>query len=205
MNTLEDRLTAALRETGEEITTGQRPAAGPGFPAWRRPACPRSCQPAPLAGPADTAGRRRGRGGRGRRLAGHLRRRSTARTQAPGIRGAGRPAARPPDGPAALRKVPPYYVSLTPGNNTYILGGRRAEVRATATGTVLATIRPPRPFGAFTWVSGASDDRTFILAAQRYWTILPGNRGAKAHGTRRHDPDQVLRGEPQRRPPAPRG
>jgi hypothetical protein len=61
-----------------------------------------------------------------------------------------------------------------------IMGGQRAEVRASMTGTVLATVRPPRPFGLFTWVSAAADDRTFILGAQRYWPIAPGNRGARA-------------------------
>ena len=176
MNTLEDRLTAALRETGEEISR-------------------ESVRPLVLEPPGD---RPRSRNGASRR---HWLVRLTPLAAAAAVAaviaalaistpfhgrihasepGAGPADGSPAGGPGALRKVPPYYVSLTPGNNTYILGGRRAEVRATATGTVLATIRPPRPFGAFTWISGASDDRTFILAAQRYWTILPGNRGAKA-------------------------
>jgi hypothetical protein len=32
----------------------------------------------------------------------------------------------------------------------------------------------------FTWVSAAADDRTFVLAAQRYWPIASGTQGAKA-------------------------
>jgi hypothetical protein len=177
MNTLEDRLTAALRETGEEITRGSVPPLALDTPR-RRPRVPGNASRrrwatrlTPLAAAAAVAAV----------VAASLAISATFHGPVQGRGSAAGPSrGAPPGGPAALRKVPPYYVSLTPGNNTYILGGRLAEVRATATGTVLATIRPPRPFGAFTWVSGASDDRTFILAAQRYWTILPGNRGAKA-------------------------
>jgi hypothetical protein len=84
----------------------------------------------------------------------------------------------PAGGPAALRKVPPYYVDLARPSD--IMGGERAEVRASRTGAVLATVRPPRPFGLFTWVSAAADDHTFILAAQRYWPIAPGSSGGRA-------------------------
>ena len=40
-------------------------------------------------------------------------------------------------------------------------------------------MKPPRPYGSFTFVSGAADDRTFILAAQRWWPITSGT-GAPA-------------------------
>jgi hypothetical protein len=53
-------------------------------------------------------------------------------------------------------------------------------IRATATGAVLATVRPPKPYGTFNFVSGAADDRTFILAAQRWWPIASGSRGLAA-------------------------
>jgi hypothetical protein len=71
---------------------------------------------------------------------------------------------------AALASVPPYYVALTgaaggPGAPWH------AMVRATATGKTLATVKPPRPYGTFSGVSGAADDRTFVLAAQRW---VPG-------------------------------
>ena len=56
--------------------------------------------------------------------------------------------------------VPAYYVTAD--------GGRTAQVRATATGAVLATIRPPtQAAGFFEYVSGAASDRTFVLAAVR--------------------------------------
>ena len=176
MNTLEGKLVAALRETGEEITgESVRPLVldPPRYrPRVRGGASRRRwlARLTPLAAAAAVAAV----------VAASLAISATfhGRVRAPGA--AGRSGGAPAGGPGALRKVPPYYVSLTPGSQAYILGGQRAEVRATTTGAVLATIRPPRLFGAFTWVSAASDDRTFILAAQRYWTILPGNRGARA-------------------------
>jgi hypothetical protein len=177
MNTLEDKLTSALRETGEEITGGSvRPLVlDPPLrdPRVRGNASRRRwlARLTPLAAAAAVAAV----------IAASLAISATfhGRIQA-AEPGAGRAGGAPAGGPGALRKVPPYYVSLTGRSNTHILGGQRAQVRATTTGAVLSTIRPPRPFGAFTWVSGASDDRTFILAAQRYWTILPGNRSARA-------------------------
>jgi hypothetical protein len=177
MNTLEGRLTAALRETGEEITgdsvpplvlgpLGHRPRGRDG--ARRRRWVTRLT---PLAAAAAVAGVVAASLAVSATFHGPIQRRASA---------AGSSRGAPAGGPAALRRVPPYYVGLSPPSRTSILGGRRAEVRASATGAVLATIRPPRPFGAFTWVSGASDDRRFVLAAQRFWTIAPGNRGTKA-------------------------
>jgi hypothetical protein len=81
----------------------------------------------------------------------------------------------PVGGPAALRAVPPYFVDLTGDWQA-----RQALVRSTVTGRTLATVRPPAPYRIFSWVSGAADDRTFVLAAQRYWHIAPGNRGMRA-------------------------
>ncbi len=51
--------------------------------------------------------------------------------------------------------VPAYYV---------VIHGPSVEVQATATGTVLANFQPA---AAFIAVSGAADDRTFVLAALR--------------------------------------
>jgi hypothetical protein len=74
---------------------------------------------------------------------------------------------------AAVPGVPPYYVTLT-GSSVL---PQQAVVHATATGAILATISAPRPYGTFTWVSGAANDRTFVLAAQRYWRIRRGRAG----------------------------
>jgi hypothetical protein len=59
MNTLEDRLTAALRETAEEITGDSVPPLRL-TSAPRRLGLPRGYGPEPLANPADAGGRRRG-------------------------------------------------------------------------------------------------------------------------------------------------
>jgi hypothetical protein len=82
--------------------------------------------------------------------------------------------------PAALRQVPRYFAALTLTGPVQVMGGEAAVVRSTVTGHVLATVTPPQPYRIFTWVSAAADDRTFILAAQRYWPIGSGNAGLPA-------------------------
>lgn len=67
---------------------------------------------------------------------------------------------------APFAQVPRYFVALT-GGNILPNGGRRAAIAATATGTVLGSVAPPRPYRVFTWVAAAANDRTFVLAAQR--------------------------------------
>ena len=45
-------------------------------------------------------------------------------------------------------------------------------------------MQPPRPYGSFTFVSGAADDRTFVLAAQRWWNVTSGTAGrTRSSGT----------------------
>jgi hypothetical protein len=82
--------------------------------------------------------------------------------------------------PAALRQVPPYFAELTLTAPVQVMGGQAVAVRSTLTGHVLATVTPPRPYQIFTWVSAAGDDRTFVLAAQRYWPIASGQAGMPA-------------------------
>jgi hypothetical protein len=79
--------------------------------------------------------------------------------------------------PAALRQVPRFFAQLT---DRVQAQAQVAVVRSTLTGRVLATVTPPRPYRIFTWVSAAADDRTFVLAAQRYWTIGSGQAGMPA-------------------------
>jgi hypothetical protein len=83
-------------------------------------------------------------------------------------------------GPAALRQVPPYFAELTLTAPVEVMGGEAVAVRSTLTGHVLATVTPPPPYQIFTWVSAAGDDRTFVLAAQRYWPIASGQAGLPA-------------------------
>jgi hypothetical protein len=59
--------------------------------------------------------------------------------------------------------APRYYMELAS------TGGSRlshAVVKDTATGATLATVMPPKPFNAFFVVTGAADDRTFVLVAE---------------------------------------
>ena len=85
-------------------------------------------------------------------------------------------SAGPASGTSALRSVPPYYVALAGQPDT----PQHAVIRASATGAVVATVQPPRPYGSFTFVSGAADDRTFVLAAQRWWKVTSGTPGEVA-------------------------
>jgi hypothetical protein len=106
------------------------------------------------------------------------------------------PAAAPrwngsPIGPrSALGKVPPYFVTLPPQALNY---ARTATVRSTVTGRVLATVSPPRPYKVFTWVSGTADNRTFVLAAQRWWHIGHGEAGMPAQNRDNSTPTVFFR------------
>lgn len=70
--------------------------------------------------------------------------------------------------------VPRYYVALTADSGlgrldpaTYLQKANTvATVRETMTSAVLARIRPPVPYLNFVAVSGATDDRTFVLLAE---------------------------------------
>jgi hypothetical protein len=65
--------------------------------------------------------------------------------------------------------VPPYYVALisaAPSVSVPTPAAKAATVRLTSTGAVLARITPPRPYTSFLAISGATDDRTFVLLAQ---------------------------------------
>jgi hypothetical protein len=71
--------------------------------------------------------------------------------------------------------VPAYYVALITAKPQSdlenMLGASSvtysaAELRSTQTGAVLATLTPPKPYVAFTGVTSAADNRTFVLSAQ---------------------------------------
>jgi hypothetical protein len=69
--------------------------------------------------------------------------------------------------------VPDYYVALRFSGSQRSCCNvpvTRAAVVNTATGAVLATIAPPRPYVTFAGVTGAAADRTFVVAAQRRGT-----------------------------------
>ena len=66
------------------------------------------------------------------------------------------PSAPPPPPAVPAANPPPYYVAVT---------RTAAVVRTTRTGTVIASIRDPHPDAEFAGVTGAADDRTFVLLA----------------------------------------
>jgi hypothetical protein len=167
VTTIEDRLQAAARAAAETVAPGSAP--------------PLRLPDRPSRG---LAARWRG----GRRWAGWLTPLAAAVAVAAVIAGSlviaggfrGHPAK---PGPLGSERVPPYYVALTfTGNGNCCHVGApfeprtRAVVRSTATGAVLATITPPRPYGTFIGVTAAGDGRTFVLGAQREGQIrLTGN------------------------------
>jgi hypothetical protein len=62
--------------------------------------------------------------------------------------------------------IPPRLVTITATGDLHSAPSD-AVVRATATGARLATIRPSLPHGTIVAVTGAADDRTFVLAEQK--------------------------------------
>ena len=165
MSTIEDRLRAATRAAAQTVAPGStppppalparqrlvpaaRPRRGPGWPGWMAPLVAAVAVTAAIATSVVVSGAL-----------------SLGHARSPSQAGAGRTgtvALHP--APAAPPGIPAYDVALAPGPDAG--QSTRAVVRATATGAVLATVRPPRPYATFTWVTGAADDRTFVLAAQ---------------------------------------
>lgn len=174
MSTLEEQVRQALHETAEDITPldvpplrlaegnghgsagrgwlarGQRAA---GWPTWLTPLA----AAAAVAAAVTTA---------------------LALTGGPG-----------PSGPhrtwqdALLASVPRYYIVLPDTGRTRRLdrikqtGRQKAEIRATATGRIVATLAPPRPDNVFTMVAAASGVGRYVLAAQRTAVQREGNVG----------------------------
>jgi WD40 repeat protein len=165
MTAIEDRLRAATRAAADTVAPGSAP-------------------PLRLPGPGHDRGRP-GRSGRGRRWAGWAAPLVAAAAVAAVIAGVltvSKLAFHPPSprtspadraglvtvqlrrAPAAANgAIPAYVVGLAPG--PLAAQSTRAVVRAAASGTALAILSPPRGYGSFTWITGAADDRTFVLAA----------------------------------------
>jgi hypothetical protein len=77
---------------------------------------------------------------------------------------------------SGLNRVPRYYMSLALTHKSKYRTTFSAVVKDTVTGATLVTVRPPDHFGTFAGVAGAADDRTFVLAAQKF----PAQPGAGA-------------------------
>jgi hypothetical protein len=83
-----------------------------------------------------------------------------------------RAAAGPRHHESLLAQLPPYYVVL---EGTGQLGNAtHAQVRATATGKVLASVRPPRPYTVFSQVSAGGGHEFVLLASRWQKTVRSG-------------------------------
>jgi hypothetical protein len=165
MTALQNKLRAALRETADEISAQPPPldlspqpqASWDGRNArWRAWAAPLAAAVLVLAAVGASLA-----------VAGSLKHQSAAAGPQAG-----------PDG------VPAYYVALITAKPLPDVGNMRdsssatystAELRSTQTGAVLAKITPPKPYVSFTGVTGAADNRTFVLSAQGPYpsTVVP--------------------------------
>ena len=165
MTPLQNKLRAALRETADEISaqpprldlSPQPQASWDGRNArWRAWAAPLAAAVLVLAAVGASLA-----------VAGSLKHQSAAAGPQAG-----------PDG------VPAYYVALITAKPLPDVGNMRdsssatystAELRSTQTGAVLAKITPPKPYVSFTGVTGAADNRTFVLSAQGPYpsTVVP--------------------------------
>jgi serine/threonine protein kinase len=81
--------------------------------------------------------------------------------------------------PSLAGRVPPYYVWITPGSpgNT----PSEAVVRQTVTGAVLGTIKAAAGNGTVVAVTGAADDRTFVLDEQVWAPPTGGQQEYEPH------------------------
>lgn len=148
MNTQEDRVRQALRETAEDISpmdvpllrlpdrAGRGPRGRRGWPPWLTPLAAAAAVAAVLATTLTLTG------------------------------GPDRSSPHRTGQDALLASAPRYYIVLT---NTGRNRGwpRQAEVRATRTGQIVATLAAPRPDNAFLMVAAASGVGRYVLAAQR--------------------------------------
>ena len=92
-----------------------------------------------------------------------------------------RAAAPPGHHESLLAQLPPYYV--TQAGDGPLGDATHVQVRATPTGKVLATVRPPRPYTVFSQVSAAGDGHEFVLLASRWRNKNEvGLRGLVHHG-----------------------
>jgi hypothetical protein len=81
--------------------------------------------------------------------------------------------------PVSYASAPAYYAYLDQGNlfsytshgtqYSASVPGRYLKVRSTASGKLLATVSPPRPYNDFRLLTADAEGRTFVLGAMRNW------------------------------------
>lgn len=84
-----------------------------------------------------------------------------------------------PAGSARYSSAPAYYAYTVEGDlYRYVshgtqygasVPGRYLKLRATATGKLLATISPPKPYNDFSLLTADASGRTFVFGARRFW------------------------------------
>jgi hypothetical protein len=158
MTPLQNKLRAALRETADEI-----PAQPPPLDLSPRPRASRNARWRAWTAPLAAAALVLAAVGVSLAVAANLKHQPAAAARAQAVQ-------------AGLDGVPAYYVALFSAAKPQSdvandlgassLAYSAAELRSTQTGAVLARITPPKPYVSFTGVTGASDDRTFVLSAQ---------------------------------------
>jgi hypothetical protein len=166
MNVLEERIRAAFQETAEDVPRHQLPPLR--LPASRRGIRGAFRQPCgrrwsgwlmPLAAAAATCA-------------------VIAAAEGAALVLAGRPARQQP---ATLAGgIPPYYIVVASTFNRLGPPGT-ALLRATATGRLLATVRPPAG-SEFVAVTAGTGERTFVLAAQWPAAAPPARSGPGGSG-----------------------
>lgn len=165
MRSIEERLRGTFREVAEEVPADSVPPLI--FPARRRRAFLGREDPPPATGRARAWAAVASSAIMVAMVVG------AATSLASVLHSPQRIAGTPIGPPArAALSVPRYYVALTAATVVHQAArGRsraRAVVRATATGHTIATVPAPRPYDTFTMVTAARDDRTFVLAAERF-------------------------------------
>jgi hypothetical protein len=186
MNSLEDRLRAALRETAREVPQRSLPSldltrtvrvsarrAHGGVRMLTALSAAAAVAAVVVASAALAANSRQdGRGA-----------------------GAPRPSGRPESSQAgaAPQPLPPYFLELRGTGSPYYDNPLNAAISATASGQTLAVITPPAPYGTFISGTAAADDRTFVLAAATWQpsntaNAVGINSGAVAFFLLRFDP-----------------
>jgi hypothetical protein len=152
MNTIEDRLRAATQAAADTVTGYSQPplrlpARARGYGLTR----PRIAAPRLMASVAAAAA-----------IVAVVATVVVTRDVAAGHRAAADRAA------GALKaEAPPFFLAAFTTKNSPEFTEGALAVGRTATGKILATVRPPAPYTTFGAIGAAADDRTFVVTAQK--------------------------------------